>query len=88
MFKYANESECQAAGIDTKKVESLARRFAALSKEAHKAGVYMFGGSGSGTLRPIRNQGEPLILAHVTPTGFDGGCGATRTDKDGLLRGE
>lgn len=87
-MKYANEEECEAAGIDPNKVESLARRFAALSKEASALGVYMFGGSGSGTLRPIQHNERPLILAHVTTSGFDGGCGATRNDENGLLRGE
>jgi hypothetical protein len=87
-MKHANEAECEAAGIDTKKVESLARRFAALAKESHALGVYVFGGSGSGTIRPIRHNERPLILASITSSGFDGGDGATRTDEDGLLHGE
>lgn len=87
-MKYANENECEAAGIDSKKVESLARRFAALAKESHALGVYVFGGSGSGTIRPIRHNERPLILARITSSGFDGGDGATHTDEDGLLRGE
>lgn len=87
-MKYANEDECEAAGIDAKKVESLARRYAALARESKKLGVYVFGGSGLGTIRHYHTNDQPLILASITPYGFDGGCGATRTDDDGLLRGE
>lgn len=87
-MKYANENECEAAGIDAKKVESLARRYVALAKESNKLGVYVFGGSGSGSIRPNNGMDRPLILASLTPYGFDGGCGGCREDEDGLLRGE
>lgn len=89
-MSYANENECEAAGLDIKKVGSLARRFEKLSKEAHAMGLYVFGGSGSGTLRYSDRDGgnTPLIVASISPNGFDGGCGASRNDGDGLLRGE
>ena len=79
------ERECKAAGKDIKAIAALARKLAAISKELRKQGVYVFGGSGSGTIRA--HGDKPLILAHIGQ-GFDGGCGACGPDADGLLRGE
>lgn len=87
---YLNDDECEAAGLDPKKVLSLARRFERLSKEADAMGLHVFGGSGSGTLRFPDRDGRKtsLIVASICPNGFDGGCGASREDENGLLRGE
>jgi hypothetical protein len=86
-----NEKECEAGGKDVKAIASLARRFAALSKEMQKQGVYLFGGSGTGQIR-CKDSNEihsrPLVLAEVGQ-GFDGGCGACDNyGPDGLMRGE
>ncbi len=82
------EKECEAASKNIKAITALARRLSAISKELKKQGVYVFGGSGSGTIRFNDGWDKPLILAHIGQ-GFDGGCGASRDDgPDGLLRGE
>jgi hypothetical protein len=85
-MRFAQESECEAAGVDAKKVESIARRLASLGKEAKALGLMIFGGSGTGTLRPYGER--PLIVARIGTDSWDGGCGATDYDSEGLERGE
>lgn len=81
------EEECLAAGKDAAVILRLARKLENISKEMKTAGVYLFGGSGTGTIRFNDGRGGPLVLAHVGQ-GFDGGDGAARIGSDGLLRGE
>lgn len=85
-MRFAQEEECLTAGVDAKRVESIARRLSALGKEARDLGIQIFGGSGTGTLRPWGEK--PLILARLDGGTWDGGCGATRYDNEGLERGE
>lgn len=44
MGSNVNMESCCAAGIDPRKVESLAKRLAKLGKEADKMGLFIFGG--------------------------------------------
>lgn len=81
------EKECESSGLDQKKVESLAKRISKLAIEAHKLGLFIFGGSGSGTLRMHDGSGRPLIIAAIDGE-FDGGDGACWLDPQGLMRGE
>jgi uridylate kinase len=84
-----NDDECRAAGIDIKKVESMARRLRRLSREMNELGIVLFGGSGSGSLRFDDGSGKGrLVIAEVGTTAFDGGDGAIALDGAGLLRGE
>ena len=83
-----HEDECFAAGKDVKAIASVARKLHKLSKELDRLGVYVFGGSGTGTIRFNDGNGGPLVLAHIGQ-GFDGGDGACDAyGSDGLLRGE
>ena len=63
----------------------------AISRRRHakKLGIYVFGGSGTGTLRIHLDDGKTaLILANLDGCYYDGGDGGCRPDEDGLLRGE
>ena len=83
-----HEDECKAAGKDVKAIKSVARKLYSISKEMDRLGVYVFGGSGSGTVRFNDGKGGPLVLAHCGQ-GFDGGDGACDDNgPDGLMRGE
>ena len=84
---FINEDECEAAGVDPKKVASIARRIERAALEAYELGICIFGGSGNGSLRFDDHYGRPLILVHMEGC-FDGGDGAEREDETGLLRGE
>ena len=86
---YVNERECKAAGKDPRRVKELADELYRISVRMKRMGVYVFGGSGSGSIR-AKSEGDdrPLILAGFSGYGFDGGDGAEREDGDGLLRGE
>lgn len=86
--RHANERECTKAGKDLEAIERLAADFSVLGKRARKLGVYIFGGSGSGTIR-WQDPGDdrPLVLASIDGN-FDGGDGAIRYDSEGLERGE
>lgn len=84
-----NDEECEAAGLDIKKVESIARRLKKISGEMSSMGIVLFGGSGNGTLRFDECNGKGrLVVAEIGGTSFDGGDGAAYKDDDGLLRGE
>lgn len=88
-MSYINENECAAAGLDPKKIASIARRLERAAVEAQELGITIFGGSGGGSLR-IHVEGleeRPLILAEMDGH-FDGGDGACREDAHGLIRGE
>jgi hypothetical protein len=90
-----NDDEIAAAGFDEtdkKKIASIARRISKAAKEAEEMGIEIFGGTGSGSLR--FNDGgwggsvsAALIIANLDGS-FDGGCGASSWDENGLLRGE
>lgn len=86
-----NEDECRKAGLDIKKVASIARRISKAAREAEEIGIIIFGGSGSGSLRfndkPDELEGRPLVLAYLDGC-IDGGDGACWEDDDGLMRGE
>ena len=80
--------ECKAAGKRTQTIAALAQKLEAIGKELHKQGVYVFGGSGAGTIRFNDGNRRPLVLAHFGQ-GFDGGDGACdNSGPDGLMRGE
>jgi hypothetical protein len=82
-----NETECLKAGLDIKKVKSIAKRLEKIALEAKVLHVEIFGGS-SGQLRfhDDFDKGS-LILAYVKGL-FEGGCGATHDWGDGYERGE
>lgn len=82
-----NEDECAAAGVDPKKVASIARRIERAAVEARALGIQIFGGSGSGSLRFDDGQQRMLVLANVDGS-WSGGCGAEMADGEGLMRGE
>ena len=85
---HANEAECAKAGKDVNAIERLARDISRAGRKAKRLGVYVFGGSGTGTLRcHDTDGGQPLILAAIEGE-FDGGDGASRHDAAGLERGE
>ena len=84
-----NDEECEAAGIDPKKVESIARRLKRISGEMQALGVVLFGGGGTGSLRFDEGNGKGrLVLAELGGHSFDGGDGCAMRDDSGLLRGE
>ena len=86
---YADEESCLAAGVDPMKVESIARRLDKLGREADKMGLFIFGGSGSGTLRTQESYNNRNIVVASFGMGgeWDGGDGATTTI-DGVMYGE
>ncbi|MBO9428281.1 hypothetical protein [Sulfitobacter sp. R18_1] len=84
---YANEKECEAAGLDPREVEAICRRLERAGKDAAKLGMHVFGGSGSGSLRFETDRG-PLVVANMLGGSWDGGDGGTDIDEDGFLRGE
>lgn len=91
------EEECAAAGLDPKKVASIARRLDRAAKDAKALGLTVFGGTGSGTLRRSnsalgnRSGGHvhcgPLIVANMDGS-WDGGDGGFGPGPDGFQRGE
>jgi hypothetical protein len=90
---YVLEDECDRAGLDPKRVSSIARRLSSAAKDAKALGLTIFGGSGSGSLRwrgPDTNDYRtgPLVVAHLDGSNFDGGDGAEHSDEFGLMRGE
>lgn len=90
---YALDDECERAGLDPKRVASIARRLGSAAKDAKALGLTVFGGSGSGSLRwhdPDANEHRsgPLVVAHIGGGNFDGGDGAEHQDEFGLTRGE
>ena len=85
---YVNEDECIAAGLDPKEVNRIAKGISRYAKQAQSLGITIFGGSSGRLDFDDRGTGsEPLIVASLDGM-FDGGCGSTQTDDDGLVRGE
>jgi hypothetical protein len=85
---YVNEDECVAAGLDPKEVRRIAKGISRYAKQAQNLGMTVFGGS-SGRL-DFDDQGtgnKPLVVADLDGM-YDGGCGSTDTDENGLIRGE
>lgn len=82
--------ECRAAGLDPKAVASIAARLDRAAKDAHRLGLMVFGGSGSGSLRTIEtdDRSRHLIVADMDGGTWDGGDGGASYGEDGLLRGE
>lgn len=80
----ANCRECKAAGLDPKEVERIARGLSRYGKAASDLGLTVFGGSGTGLL----HTSDGLVVASMRHGWFDGGDGAAREDKNGLLRSE
>jgi len=84
-----NENECVAAGLDPKAVARLVRKLERAGKEAKSLGLTIFGGSGSGSLRPGGYDPRgPLVVGYMLSGSWDGGDGAEHQDSDGLMRGE
>ena len=87
-MRYANETECEAAGVDPAKVESIARRLSKAAREAQAMGLTVFGGSGTGSLRFCDSDEKGNLVVADLDGVFDGGDGAADRDGAGLLRGE
>lgn len=85
-----NEAECAFAGLDEKKVASIARRLSRAARDANALGITIFGGSGSGSLRihDLGSKAGALILADLDGLNWDGGDGGSGPSDDGLRRGE
>lgn len=85
-----NERECEAAGLDPKEVDRIARGLTRYAKQAQALGLTVFGGSSNGSLRYADDgiDDRALVVADGLGNNFDGGDGATNYDEDGLLRGE
>lgn len=87
------EDECEFAGVDPKRVANIARRLGRAAADARELGLFVFGGTGNGTLRWLGdgtgnlNQGA-LVVAEIKGGSWDGGDGSTHHDESGLLRGE
>ena len=84
------ENCIEKAGLDLKKVKSLARRFEKLISDAKENGISLFAGSVT-SLRFDDNLtfagNQALILAHIDGIA-DGGDGGCIEDDEGFLRGE
>jgi len=91
-MSYVNLDECEAAGLDEKKVASITRRISKAAKEADEMGLYLFGGGagypGSGTLRFRDDPEKGCLIVAVLDGCFDGGDGGSLPDENGLERGE
>jgi|TARA_R100000687_G_C6445865_1_gene162814 hypothetical protein len=88
MVGNVNVSECEAAGLDTKEVERIARGLDRYARQAEALGLTIFGGGGSGSLRFDDGTGHALIVAEFIGGHFDGGDGGNFNVGDNLLRGE
>lgn len=84
---YVNNAECEAAGLDSKEVERIAKGLSRYAKQAEALGIQVFGGTGSGSLRFDDGASGKLIVAHLEGD-YDGGDGGSRPSEDGLERGE
>ncbi len=83
-----NEKECEAAGLDIKKVESIARRLSKVAMEAKEMGLEIFGGSGVGELRFRDDDVKGQLKVAYLDGDFDGGDGGQEEWGDDLIRGE
>lgn len=84
---YANDDECEAAGLDRKEVERIAAGLSRYAKQATALRLTIFGGSGTGSLRYEDGGGGKLVVASLRGL-FDGGDGRESSMEDGYLRGE
>lgn len=80
-------AECEAAGLDPKEVERIAKGISRYVKQAEALGLKVFGGSGSGSLR-FEDGGPGALVVADLDGDYDGGEGGTDYHTDGLQRGE
>jgi len=85
---YINDNEIAFAGLDSKRVLSLARRLSIAAIEAQNMGIKIFGGSGTGSLRFDTNDGRAALVIAKLDGNFDGGDGQEMRDDKDLWRGE
>lgn len=79
MSIYADEDSCLAAGVDPKKVDALAKKLSRLASEVEAMGLYIFGGSGSGSLRTVKTyEHGQIVVANLDVNIWDGGDGGVR----------
>ena len=85
---FINKKECLKAGLDIKKVASIARKLSKAGKEAAEIGLCIFGGSGTGTLRYDEANRKGNLIVGCIDGDYDGGDGAQYDWGDEYLRGE
>ena len=81
------EEECIKAGLNIKKVKSIARRLSRAAKEAQDLEIQIFGGA-SGELRFRDSEKKGALKIAKLDGFFEGGDGADCDWGDGFLRGE
>ena len=84
---FANDAECEAAGLDAQEVDRIAKGLSRYAKQAQALGIQVFGGTGSGSLRFDDGGPGKLVVARLVGD-FDGGDGGSGPSADGLERGE
>jgi hypothetical protein len=85
---HANEDECIKAGLDYEEVKRIAKGLSRYAKQAEKLGLTIFGGS-SGRLEFDDNgNGYNSLVIAILDGRYDGGCGGTHVDDEGLERTE
>ncbi len=88
------ENAAEKAGIDIRELTLAARQLQRAGKRLGKLGVYLFGGSGSLSLRYDDAYKGPdgmihnLIIGHISGVCVDGGDGGTNYYGDEFMRGE
>ena len=88
MGGYINSEECEHAGLDPKAVQRIASGLSRYAKQADKLGIWIFGGSGSGSLRFRDDRDKNALIVGYLEGVFGGGDGGGGEDEDGLERGE
>lgn len=84
-----NTNECEAAGVDPKKVRSIVTRLERAALDAQALGLTVFGtGWGSANVRTSRVLGEGQLILGTAQGSWDGGDGGSTIGADGLERGE
>lgn len=84
-----NIPECEAAGIDPKEVQRIAKHIGRYVRAAESLGITIFGGGSGGSLRFSDSETDgALILADIDGGIWSGGDGGTHNDENGLERGE
>jgi hypothetical protein len=79
---------CDLAGVDRKKVASIARRIDRAMADLDVLGLTLFGGTWSATIRADIPGKREIILASLDGCATSGGCGAQSEDAEGIMRGE
>jgi len=83
-----NEEECEKAGVDVRRVASIARRISRAALEAQTMGIQIFGGD-CGELRFDEGNNKGALKLASLDGSFDGGDGAEDPhNTDGFMRGE